>query len=243
MLLQTKIRSINDITQTDIEEMFGLMLRHYNNASRDSFVSDLVEKQWVIELRDEETGVLIGFSTQKLLDAIVDEKPIVALFSGDTIVDRDYWGSPLLAISWGQLAVRIIESHPGEELYWFLICKGFRTYRFLSVFFQEFGPRYDRGISLRYQRVLDTLATEKFGGQYDPKKGILLATDQTYRVKPEIDLLTDTRRDPHVVFFLEKNPGYVHGDELCCLAPLTLANFTKAAKRLMATTAFARDAR
>lgn len=240
MTLHSKLRSPSDLSSHDIQEMFGLMTRHYDNTSRTTFLDDLNEKQWIIELRDEVTGVLKGFSTQRLLDTVVDGRKVTALFSGDTIVDRDCWGSPLLALAWGQLAVRIIEANQNCDLYWFLICKGYRTYRFLSVFFEEFSPCWNRETSPYHKRVLDTLAIQKFGSQYDSKRGILLASEKAYRVKPEIDLLSDHRRDPHVAFFLERNPGYQRGDELCCVANLTLSNFSRAAKRLMATPAFAR---
>lgn len=240
MTLLSSIRSPSDLSSQDIEEMIGLMMRHYDRADREMFFEDLREKHWVIELRDDLTGQLKGFSTQRLMDTLVDREVVTALFSGDTIVDREFWGSPILAIAWGQLAVRIIESYPNRELYWFLICKGFRTYRFLSVFFEEFSPCWNRETSTHDKRILTALAQQKFGKQYDEDRGILTASDKAYCIKPEVDLLTVSRRDPHVAFFLEKNPGYQRGDELCCLARLTLGNFSKAAKRLMATAAFSR---
>ena len=40
-------------------------------------------------------------------------------------------------------------------------------------------------------------------------------------------------RDPHVRFFLERNPGHAAGDELCCIAPLTRSAFTEAAYRVI----------
>jgi hypothetical protein len=39
--------------------------------------------------------------------------------------------------------------------------------------------------------------------------------------------------DRHVRFFVERNPGHERGDELCCLAPLTRDNFTRAAWRVI----------
>lgn len=240
MALHSKVRTPSELSSNDLDEMFALMSRHYDNALREAFLKDLAEKQWIIELRDEMTGALRGFSTQRLMNSFIDGRETTALFSGDTIIDRECWGSPLLAIAWGQLAVRIIEANPTQELYWFLICKGFRTYRFLSVFFDEFFPRWDRETPECAQRVLNAFAQEKFGQQYDLQRGILTATDATYRVRPEIDTLSENRRDPHVAFFLDRNPGYQQGDELCCIARLTLSNFSKAARRLMATPAFAR---
>lgn len=240
MTLRSSIRPPHDLSSRDFEEMFGLMTRHYDKADREMFFEDLREKHWVIELRDDLTGQLKGFSTQRLMDTPLDKETVTALFSGDTIVDRECWGSPILAIAWGQLAVKIIESNPDRELYWFLICKGFRTYRFLSVFFEEFSPCWNRETSAQDQRILTALAQQKFGSQYDEARGILIASDKAYRIKPEVDLLTDSRRDPHVAFFLERNPGYQRGDELCCLARLSLSNFSRAARRLMATAAFSR---
>ncbi|MGI9468214.1 MAG: hypothetical protein ACR2OA_13920 [Rubripirellula sp.] len=41
-------------------------------------------------------------------------------------------------------------------------------------------------------------------------------------------------RDHHVRRFVYLNPGYTEGDELCCLAPLSVENFTPAARRVIA---------
>jgi hypothetical protein len=241
MTLHSKVRLRSDLSSHDIDAMYGLMTRHYDNTSFPIFLDDLNEKQWIIELRDDATGALKGFSTQRLIEAVVDGEMVTALFSGDTIVDRDCWGSPLLAVAWGQLAVRIMEQKQDRNLYWFLICKGFRTYRFLSVFFEEFSPCWNRETSPYHQRILETFAIQKFGSQYDAARGILKANQEAYRIKSEIDQLSDHRRDdPHIAFFFERNPGFQQGDELCCLARLSVSNFSRAAKRLMATPAFAR---
>src|SRR5436309_2239183 len=132
------------VTPAQRDAMFALMERHYENVHRARFDADLDEKDWVILLRDRGTGEIGGFSTQMLLDADVDGRPIKALFSGDTIVDRDRWGDSALSHVWGRLALALIDRAGETELYWFLISKGFRTYRFLPVFFHEFYPRHDR---------------------------------------------------------------------------------------------------
>ena len=41
---------------------------------------------------------------------------------------------------WGGLALSLIDERPGAELYWFLIAKGYKTYRFLPVFFRSSIP-------------------------------------------------------------------------------------------------------
>ena len=48
--------------------------------------------------------------------------------------------SPSLAGSFGHFMLRMLKEHRGTPVYWFLISKGYRTYRFLPVFFNRFYP-------------------------------------------------------------------------------------------------------
>lgn len=240
MKLHSHIRNPQKLTTADISEMYGLMERHYENISYEAFMRDLAEKDWIIELREVGTETLCGFSTQMLLECECGGAQATALFSGDTIVDKEHWGSSSLAIAWGQLAVQVISLYPDRDLYWFLICKGFRTYRFLSVFFQEFYPCWNRTFPPDMKQLLDSFATSKFGVSYDPQRGVLHADANAYRIKPAVDMLSDSRNDPHVKYFLERNPHYDQGDELCCLTPLKIENFSLAARRLMDSPAFLR---
>lgn len=242
MRLETRVDHPYDLSSQERDAMFALMVRHYDHVVREVFEADLAEKQWVIRLWRPETGALCGFSTQMLLRASVDGRPIRALFSGDTIVDREHWGTSALPIAWGRLALELVDSYPNDEWYWFLICKGFRTYRFLSVFFEEFFPRYDRRMPDRVQQVLDRLARDKFPTAYDRAAGLVRAELTGYCLRGGIGEPFAGRSDPHVDYFLARNPRYDRGDELCCLAPLSRANFSAAARRLMATPAFARQA-
>jgi len=109
--------------------MFALMERYYDGMTRDGFHADLNEKRWAILLRESDARAICGFSTQMILDFTVDGAPGHALFSGDTIVDRRCWGQNLLAQAWGHLALTLIDQYPSGTLYWFLISKGYKTYR------------------------------------------------------------------------------------------------------------------
>jgi hypothetical protein len=121
-----------------------------------------------------------------------------------------------------------------EPLYWFLISKGYRTYRFLPVFFREFYPRYDRPTPTPAQSLLNAFARAKFGAAFDAVQGVIVANPDGCRLRPGVADLTPGRlHDPHVRFFQERNPGHAQGDELCCLAPLTPENFTAAAHRVI----------
>jgi hypothetical protein len=198
------------------------------------FDRDLDEKHWVIELTDPATGGICGFSTQMLLELEVDGRAILALFSGDTIVSPEHWGANPLAQVWGQFALSLVDAHPAAEMHWFLISQGYKTYRFLPVFFREFYPRHDTATPRWARGVIDAAARSKYPATYDPAAGVIRAGYDDYRLRGGVaDVTAQRLRDPHVRFFVARNPGYARGDELCCIAPLTRENFTRAAYRVI----------
>src|SRR5439155_11047971 len=128
----------------------------------------------------------------------------------------------------------LIDAHPDAELYWFLISKGYKTYRFLPVFFREFFPCHDAPTPAATQAVIDALARSRYPDDYDAGAGIIRAGAWQYRLREGLaDVTPERLRDPHVRFFQARNPGHAQGDELCCVAPLTRANFTPAAYRVI----------
>jgi len=217
------------------DRMYELMSAHFDRVTRENFEHDLSEKQWVILLRDSVSGEIQGFSTLMLLDAVILGEPIKAVFSGDTIVHRDYWGETELASVWGQFILSLIERYRGTKFYWFLISKGYRTYRFLPVYFKEFFPRFDKETPEFEGLLMEVLAERKFPHHYLPELGILRFDDDKDRLKPELAEVNELRKkDPHVAFFPDRNPGYVNGDELVCVAELSEENLKPIALKVCA---------
>lgn len=214
--------------------MFALMDRTYTNMRREPFEADLDRKQWVIRLEEPETNRLVGFSTQTLLDVLVSGKPIKALFSGDTVVEREHWGDTALASCWGKFALELIDQQQATPLYWFLISKGFRTYRYLPLFFREYFPNCQSATPEDSLQILSALGRQIAPGQYHLESQIIRAGNQKEYVRPEYnDFANRSLPDRHVRYFLERNPRHDRGDELCCLAPLTRENFTPLAWRMI----------
>jgi hypothetical protein len=234
MKLLGKLVPVAAVSLRQRSQMYELMDRNYENVSPEVFAADLAEKRWVILLLDSITRDVCGFSTQRLLTAEVEGHPVTALFSGDTIVARERWGDSTLAHVWGQLALSLIDADPERPLYWLLISKGYKTYRFLPLFFREFYPRYDRPTPVSVKAVVDALAITRWREAYDSAAGVIHATPFKDRLRPGVaDINQERMRDPHVRFFLDRNPEHAHGAELCCLAPLSRENFTAAAWRVI----------
>jgi hypothetical protein len=236
MALSGRITTVTELSADERTQMFRLMCRHYENVSQAGFDADLMEKRWIIQLYSP-GGQLCGFSTQTLLDIVLEDRRIIALFSGDTVVDRKHWGDPALACIGGRLAMSLIDDFPSQELYWFLISAGYKTYRFLPVFFHEFYPRCDATTPDKIQSVIAALARVKYPTLYDDANGVIRADARQYRLREGVaDVSAGRQRDPHVEFFISRNPGHVRGDELCCIAPLRRENFTPAAYRVLGAT-------
>ena len=220
----------------DREAMLALHARHFGNVQRERFLADLAGKDWVIVLRALD-GTIVGFSTQVLITLTVQGRPLRFLFSGDTVVDHAHWRSPALAGSFGHLMLRLLALHGEDGLYWFLITKGYRTYRFLPVFFRSFYPTYAAETPAATGALLEAVAAHRFGATYDRRTGLIRPGAGADWLLPELaHVPAARRRDAHVAFFLQRNPGFASGDELACLAAIRRDNLTSQAWRVIRTT-------
>jgi hypothetical protein len=220
------------LVERDIDAMYDLLGRHFLGVDPRTFRSDLSEKNWVVLLEDS-AGCLRGFSTFLIYATSVCGRPMTVVYSGDTIVEPAAWGSPALPRAWVRAIYDIARDYPAGGLYWLLLTSGFRTYRFVSVFCRDFYPRFDAPTPPEVQRMLDVLSAERFGSTYDADSGLVrFSTPQILREGlrgvPE-----GRSADPHVRFFLERNPGHVQGDELVSLSSLSRENLTAAGRRML----------
>jgi hypothetical protein len=222
------------LTTADRDAMFQLMEQSYANMRRHRFDADLGAKHWAILVRSPPSNHIVGFSTQVMLTAQIERQAVRALYSGDTVVDRQHWGDPALANAWGNFALSLIDRYPAGPLYWFLTSKGFRTYRYLPLFFHSYFPRPHVPIPMWARSAIDHFGRLVGGEWYDPFTQIIRAGPHKDFTKPHIaEPGSRTAADPHVRFFVERNAGFARGDELCCIAPLTRENFTRAAYRVI----------
>ncbi|MBN2684995.1 MAG: hypothetical protein JXR40_06925 [Pontiellaceae bacterium] len=228
--MKTQIISTQKVSEQNRAELYELFQQFYANTSKDRFLRDFSNKHWLIRMSDNEK--LVGFSTQQLLELPWNGETLRFLFSGDTIVHPNYWNQSQLAGAFGHLFLRI-EAESNTPLYWFLISKGFRTYRFLPVFFHRFFPRHSTG-DTDLKPLLDIVAKSMFKAAYNSQTGII-ETDPTkdHLISSLAEIPPARKRDPHVAFFQRANPSYTAGTELACLAPLSQSNLTRCGERVI----------
>ena len=230
LVSQTLPRS--ELSSEIFQEMFNVFCENFEHSSFEIFEYDLNDKNWVILIRDTEHNALQGFSTIALYEMAYQRKRISVVYSGDTIIRREYWGTPELPRSWIHTVLEKSAQMP-QPLYWLLISSGYKTYRFLTVFYKEFYPRYDRPTPPEMQAMMEYLATQRFGTDYHCGEGVVRFQDGATPLRRGIAEVSDERlHDPHIAFYISRNPGHVNGDELVCITQIHPDNLTAAGRRM-----------
>ena len=136
----SKLRYTNiltkDLTQASLGRMFLIMEQNYSSISRISFDKDLENKQFIGVLKDT-NNVIQGFTTYAINPCETGTLEYNILFSGDTIISPEYWGSQELVKGWCKTVGGLIAGSPEKKWYWFLLSKGHRTYMYLPLFFEK----------------------------------------------------------------------------------------------------------
>ncbi len=137
---KTEIIQIPDLQESKLQAMCQIYLAHYDSSDQSLFRSDLEGKsEALLIFKNHE---LVGFTLCKHYREIWRKRPIQIIYSGDTVIDRAHWGQQALAFSWITRAGQIKRLEPDIPLYWFLIVKGHRTYRYLPTFSRSFHPHW-----------------------------------------------------------------------------------------------------
>jgi hypothetical protein len=202
----------SEITSDLRKQMHDLFSTYYVHTTLARFERDLDEKDKALLIWND--GVLAGFTT-------IYHYPFS--FEG-----RD------LAFAWLREIGTFARVSGNRPLYWFLIVKGHRTYRYMPSFGVNFVPRWThQQQDDELLRLRAALAQDRFGSCYDTSTGVVRFPDQRDRLaSPWAEPSEREKSRADVSFFLRANPGYANGDELACLCPLTPDNMRPLTRRV-----------
>ncbi len=219
---ESSVVFVENLSENTIKQMAMLYLDNFAGTSEAIFRADLAEKDEAILLCHDQQ--LVGFTTLKIYEVSWLDCPAIVVYSGDTIVSQPHWGQQELAFAWISRVGRIKRASPDIPLFWFLLVKGHRTFKYLSVFGKTFFPHWqERRDDLK--QLADQLASEKFGRCYDPESGLVRFLDSRGYLKSDIaSASAEELRKKATRFFFQKNPAYRVGDELVCVCELELFN-------------------
>lgn len=226
--LLSRIVAVEALDGALVDAMFALHAQYFDACDRARFDHDLANKRYVIVL--DSPHALAGFSTVAVDRHDTVSGPALVLFSGDTIIDRDWWGDQTLSRSFARLAGALHAAMPELPLYWLLISKGHRTYRYLALFSRRYFPHHERE-DPQLRVLAEQFASARFGAEYDPALGVIRFEQSHGHLKADIaGIPAHVAARPEAAFFLARNPGYREGDELVCLTRLCVDNLRAAVR-------------
>jgi hypothetical protein len=218
--LRGHVAAIDRHTRGQRDEMFALFSQYYDCIERARFDSDLDEKDAVILLTAG--GAIQGFSTLKTLPVRVGRRTHYGVYSGDTVLAREYWGQRVLGKVFLRYLFKQKMRRPLRPFWWFLISKGYKTYLLMANNFGEHWPRHEQAMPAERKTILDAFGTAYFPDYYDAATGLIQFPESLGQLKFHITPITDEQREvPRISFFEEKNPTWMQGTELACLARMT----------------------
>ncbi|MDC0255157.1 hypothetical protein OAK75_09660 [Bacteriovoracales bacterium] len=218
--LKAKVVSLEDVTLPERAKMFRLYKRYYANSERDKFQKDLLSKDKVILLHSIKDNELQGFSTLKHVALTLSNgKDVRGIFSGDTIIEKAYWGDKALNMAFSLYLFKEKYKRPFDPLYWFLISKGFKTYLLLANNFPNYYPSVDCETPSEMSEIMDSFSISNFPKAYNKERKTLSFGSGYDHLKSSVAPIDDVliSKNKKVAYFVEKNPNWQVGEELVCL--------------------------
>ena len=211
------------IDSSELARMYHLFSQYYEGHPYEIFIRDLYEKDDVILLRDSQSKEIQGFSTILKVKIEKDNKTYYGIYSGDTVVANEYWGSPALGVMFLKYLWMQKIKNPFRPLYWFLISKGYKTYLLMANNFNVHYPRFEEHTNPHHQELMDSFYSGKFSEKYKGAENLIVPSGETCHLKTDIaDIHCNMLELPRVKFFQDKNPKWQEGTELCCIAEMSI---------------------
>ena len=224
--LIAELRSVGGISDFERSKMYHLMHSYYERVSEADFKRDLLKKTHVFLLLDSGSHEIQGFSTMLAKEFDGPFGRYFGAFSGDTIVQKEYWGQRALQKAFTRFMIQRKLEKPWRPLYWFLISKGYKTYLLLANNFWKHYPRFERPMPSRTKAILNSFYGQLFPDAYQPESGRVIFAEDSCRLKQDVAPITPEMRarNPRIDFFERANPDWKNGVELACMGEIDVLN-------------------
>ncbi|ATO19126.1 hypothetical protein BS636_05340 [Acinetobacter sp. LoGeW2-3] len=222
------------INEKQLEQMYSIYQDYYENTQFSLFLNDFKKKTGAILLFHPQTDDIIGFSTVAIHHFELNDKKYTVLFSGDTVVHKDFWGARTLPLVFFKLLVRLRVKYAFREFYWLLISKGYKTYLLLANNYFVYYPHFN-GKHKQLSPIVEKYCHTYFPVYFDTKTGLLNFGNDYQPLKGEVAPITLEMRkaNPKIDFFETMNPTWHLGTELPCIGRFGWSDLARYPIRLM----------
>lgn len=209
------------ISQPQLKEMYAIYAQYYENTNFPLFLKDFSNKHGAILIFHPKTARIVGFSTMAVHQFEFGHQRYTFVFSGDTVIEREFWGTRALQASFAKLLIKLRFQYPMDEFYWLLISKGYKTYLLMANNNYTYYPNLEN----KHQHLAPVVEyyCKKFFPQYYCELTKLLNFGEDYQpLKGDVAPITHQMRieNPKIDYFAQLNPTWEQGTELPCIGYL-----------------------
>ncbi|MBN1207873.1 MAG: cyclic nucleotide-binding domain-containing protein [Myxococcaceae bacterium] len=212
-----------------IDALYAVHNQIFDGVERESFAKYVVlskaEHTW-IQVHKNEQAEIVGYFALHIFERQLGGIP-TAVFRAEAGTLRAYRGGNVNARFGLSLGLRYLLKNPGRRAYYLGSLVHPSSYSLFAKYFGEVWPRRGQETPPELQAFMDELACE-FGLERVHTSNALVRKVgwRTRETEAEREYWQHCDK-PAARFFIEANPGYVDGDGLVTVVPVTAANLLR----------------
>lgn len=215
------------------DELYEAHCLIFEGVDKETFVKYVVESKaqytWIQTHRNGE-GRIVGYGAAHVFEKRLAGED-VAIFRGESGMVRDYRGGGKNIALGIDRVVRYMWAHPGRPLYYLGALVHPSGYLQLTRYADRVWPNPDCSIPVDLAALMEELGRDFGLERVAPATPLVRKVGWVTR-----DEATDSNHwkdhaSPAVQFFLRENPGYLQGNGLLTLVPITLGGVVRSAGR------------
>ena len=224
-----------DEKESFIDSLYQLHSKIFDGVERDSFVSYVVDSpaEWTrIRIYKNSMGEWVGYCAVHRFRNLIFDRPYVIIRAEAGIL-REYRGrSQTLWFGFSE-AIKYRITHPFCALYYLGSFVHPSVLHMFSRYFREYYPRADTPIPEQIKLFMLELANIFHIEPVDKQDVLVRQVGWITKESTEDRCFWQNHTHPIVKFYIKTNPGYVSGNGLLTLVPLTFSNILLSLIRFM----------
>ncbi len=221
--------STNELTPATKKEMWEVY-QHYYHYPKEGFMARINRNTHYSFYK--KNGKTIGFTGLRINKILLEGRPHLLVYFGQTVIDEKYRGSALLPRTALLINQKYWLSFFTHKVYFWAEALTYKAYLVFAKYLKEYYPNYQGPNPEKINQVIDFIGQEHYRDSFDPKTGTvqkdtIWVSDQTCRLLPV------GKEDPDVAFYAIANPKNMDGHGLITLGPMHLSNIFNISKRIL----------
>ncbi len=147
-----------------------------------------------------------------------------AIYFGQTMILPKYRGRSLIQNTVNRLFLKHFLQFNRRQLIVWNDSIHYRPYLVMARGLKEFYPDPNQEDQKELELIRDKLGNRYYGKAYCAASGTV-HKEQTILNDQDIQLSANDLKDPHIDFFMKRNPGFQKGDGMITLCPANFKNF------------------